>query len=311
MAFSSVSRIRMRVRADGGDRRAQRVLSILDNYDDSLTALLIGNNVMNIALATIATVVATNTWGVGAVTLATLVTTVLLFMLGETLPKTLAKGASESIALRTCGILSGLTLVLRPIIFVLGKITAALSRPFRKAPQPTVTEEDLRDLIAGATREGGLSEETGELVQSAIRYGGATVRDILTPWKKVRKLPVSMPADEVLSIIKDTHHSRLPVVDETGEPLGMVRIRRYLSQALRGKQPPSLQDAVEPAPAYPVTMPIDDLLRALSAEKTHLALVHDEWENVLGVVTVEDILEALVGDIWDEDDEVMLGGDAR
>lgn len=315
MAFSSVSRVRMRAIADQGNARASRVLSILEDYDSALTALLIGNNIVNIGCATIATVFATRTWGLYAVTAATLITTVVLFIFGESLPKVLAKARCEQVSMLTAGIVSGMLKGLRPLIRVLNAISRALRRPFRSVDvQPTVTEEELRDIIDDAVEGGALNEETGVLVQSAIRYGDAAVRDILTPWKKVQKLPVNTPHEEIVKIMRQSRHSRLPVIDETGDVVGLIRIRRYLKAMLRGKGDVSLQALMEPIHTIPVSMPIDKLLPMMSTHKTHLAFVRDEWDNILGVVTIEDILESLVGDIWDEEDEVSMpaagGGDA-
>lgn len=314
MAFSSVSRVRMRARADAGDRRAMRVLSILDQFDNALTALLIGNNIVNIGCATVATIIATNIWGLSAVTIATLVTTVLLFILGETLPKTFAKDESERVTMVTAGILQGLIRVLMPLIRLFNAVATKLAKPFRTVePAPTVTEEELRDLLDDATRDGGLDEETGALVKSVISYGDATVHDVLTPWRDVQKLPISTPPEEAMESVRTSHHSRLPVTGPTGEVLGLLRARRYLKASLRTGSPASVEDVMEPAMSISVTTPIDELLPRMSAERTHFAVVRDEWENALGIITVEDILERLVGDIWDEDDDAMLpmGGEAR
>ena len=305
MAFSAVNRIRMRSRADEGDKRARRVIAVLDNFDNALTTILIGNNIVNISLATIGTIIATNLWGAGSVAAATLVVTVLVFMLGETLPKTMAKAMSEQVALTVAGSLLFLMKAFKPLAFVFSKITAVISRPFRKnTRQLTVTEEELRDIIEDAVEDGALNEETGELVQSAIRYTDATVRDIITSWKDVRKLPLSTPHEAVLDIVRQSSHSRLPVVDETGTVLGFLRIRKYLKATLRGQASVSIADVMEPVSSVPVTTPVNDLLPLMSGHKTHFILVRDEWENVLGIVTMEDILERLVGDIWDEEDEV-------
>lgn len=302
-ALASVSRVRMRALADEGDRRAARVLSILDNFDRALTTILIGNNIVNISMVTIATIVATDFFGPGAVALATVLVTVLVFLFAETLPKTFAKANSERFAMAVGGSLQALMRVLSPLAAVFSAITGFLARPFRRGEAgPTVTEEELRDIIEDAVEDGALNEETGALVRSAMVYTGTTVRDILTPWKDVSKLPLHTGHEQVLAILRDTRHSRLPIIDETGTPVGLLRVRRYLKATLGGHVPPSLAEVMEPIHSIPVTVPADDLLPMMSEHKTHFTLVRDEWDNVVGVVTMEDILEALVGDIWDEDD---------
>lgn len=302
-ALSSVSRVRMRALADAGDVRAARVLSILDTFDSALTALLIGNNIVNISMATIATVLATRWFGAGSVAAATLIVTVLVFVLAETLPKTMAKATNERFAMAVSASVLILVKVLRPLVFLLTKITGFLGKPFvRPTREPTVTEEELRDLIEDAVEDGALNEETGALVRSAMAYTDITVHDILTPWKDVRRLPLRLSHAEILQVLRETGHSRLPVVDDDGTPIGLLRVRRYLKATLRGDIPASLADVIEPIHSIPVSTPADDLLPMMSENKTHFSLVRDEWDNVIGIVTMEDILESLVGDIWDEED---------
>lgn len=312
MAFSSVSRTRMQARADRGEKRAARVLSILDDFDRALTTLLIGNNIVNISCATIATIIAARLWGSVSVAATTLVVTVIVFMLGETLPKSFAKANNESFTMAVAGSLSLLMKVLRPLVFLFTKITRLVAKPFRRGtPRPTVTGDELRDIIEDAVEEGALNEETGELVQSVVRFTDASVRDILTPWKDVRKLKLTTPHDEVLRILQRTTHSRLPVVDDTGEVVGLLRVRRYLKATMLGNAQLSVKGLMLPVHSISDSLPVDELLPLFSSQKTHFALVRDEWDNVLGIVTMEDILERLVGDIWDEDDAVLLqGGDA-
>lgn len=313
MAFASVSRVRMRARADDGDGGAARVLAILENYDRAITTLLIGNNIVNIALATLATVFATRAFGLSAVPAAALITTVIVFIFGETLPKTLAKSHSEGFATKTAGVLSLLMKAFTPLTALFSAVTRFIGRPFRKDdPDPTVTGEELRDLIDGAVEDGGLDAETGALVQSAIRYTDASVRDIMTPWKKVHRLPLSAPPQEVLDAVRKSHNSRLPVIDANGDCVGLLRVRKYLKQTLRGSTPAWLEEVMDPVRSIPDTMEAGALLPLMSSRQTHFCLVRDQWDNILGVVTMEDLLERIVGDIWDEDDEAAftLGGGA-
>ncbi len=312
MAFASVNRIRMRSRAEAGDRQARRVLGILDDFDRALTTLLIGNNIVNITAMTVATVFATKLWGPAAVKYATVVITIVIFLLSETLPKAFAKACSEWFAMKTASSLLVLMKLLRPLSALFSSISALARRPLRgrQGAQPTVTEDELYDIIEDAVEEGALDEETGELVHSAIQYTGATVRDILTPWKDVLKLPVSTRQEQALTIIKEHTHSRIPVVGETGEVVGLLRIREYLRAVLQGGHDLSLADIAEPVHTVPDTMRLDDLLPEMSNKKTHFTVVLDQWENVLGVVTMEDILETLVGEIYDEEEEGGVRSDA-
>jgi CBS domain containing-hemolysin-like protein len=306
MAFASVNRIRMRSHADNGDRKAKRVLYILDHFGDALTTILIGNNIVNISAATIVTLVATRLWGAGAVGYATVFATLLMFLLTETLPKSLAKACNERFAMATAASLLFFMRALRPLAFVFTRIAGLFRR--RQTAQPTVTEDELFDIIEDAVEEGALDEETGELVHSAMQYTNVSVRDILTPWKQVLKLPLATPREAALAIIKEHGHSRIPVVDDTGVVVGLLHIRKYLKAALASPAPIALADAMDPVHVVRDNIPIDALLPEMSNNKTHFTIVQDEWENVLGIVTVEDILETLVGEIYDEED--AEGGDA-
>lgn len=311
-AFSTVNHVRLRAYAEKGNKRAARALAITSDYDRALTTIVIGNNIANISMATIATILATGWWGASAVTVATLAVTFIVFLFAETLPKTLAKARNESFAMSAAAPLSFLMKVLRPLAAVFSSISKLAKKPFRnKQALPTVTEEELRDLLEDAVKDGALNEETSTLVQSAIRYTDATVHDILTPWKQIRKLPLDTSHEEVLTIIRRTPHSRLPVINRAGDVAGLLRVRKYLKATLRKSAPPSIERLMDPVRSVPVSMPVDDLLPMMSLAKTHFMLVRDEWDNVLGAVTVEDIVERLVGDIWDEDDmPVVEGGDA-
>ena len=310
MAFTTVNRIRMRNYADNGNKRARRVLSILDDFDRALTTILIGNNIVNLTAATVATIVATRLWGAASVTVVTLVTTFLVFLLAETLPKTFAKACNEQYAMAVAGSLQFLMKALRPLVFVFSKVTDLANRPFRgRTPSPTVTEEELRDIIGDAVEDGALDEETGVLVQSAIQYTDAVALDLLTPWQEVLTLRADTPHEEVLAIIKQARHSRLPVVDASGRPIGLLRARKYLKATLRGKAPATAQGMMDPIDSVGAQTPVDDLLPAMSHHKTHFALVTGDAGQVLGIITIEDMLERLVGDIWDEDD--VEGGQAH
>ena len=312
MAFVSVNRIRMRSHADNGNRQAKRVLIILDQFDKALTTLLIGNNIANISCATITTALAAQFWRGSSVAVVALCTTAIIFLLAESLPKAFAKACNERYAMVTAGSLLFLMKVFSPLSQVFTALSNFVSKPFaaHRQGEPTVTEHELFDIIEDALEEGALDEETGELVHSAIEYTNATVRDILTPWKDVLKLSLGAPPETTLRIIRENNHSRLPVIDETGKAVGLLNIRKYLKATLREGTPPDLATSMDTVHTVRDTMPIDDLLPEMSNKRTHFTIIQDEWENVLGVVTIEDMLETLVGEIYDEDD-VEEGGEAN
>lgn len=305
IAFASVSRIRMMSNAANGDKRAKRVLYILDHFDKALTTLLIGNNIMHIGCASIATLLATKLWGTGAVAAVTFVTTAVVFLLAEMLPKRFAKAASEPFAMTASGSLLFLMRVLSPVAFVFSKLSGLISRPFQKKRQeaPTVTEDELFDILETISREGAIDEEKSELVQSALEFSRIRVRDVLTPWADVLKITTAMRDDEILAVIRNNAHSRLPVVDRAGTVIGLLHIRKYLKAYLKREERVRLRNVMDtPFFASPETE-IDDLLPVMSAHRTQTAIVRDDTTKApLGLITVEDILEELVGEIYDEED---------
>ncbi len=300
-ALATVNRIRMMSLCENGDKRAKRVLYILDHFDQALTSILIGNNIMHIACASTATVLASRLWGVSAVTAATFVTTFVVFLFAEMLPKRFAKAASEPYALAISASLLFFVKLLSPVARVFSSLGNLIGKPFRKkTEEPTVTEDELYDIIETVATEGVIDEEKTELVQSALEFSDTVAKDILTPWECVVKIRVSMTAEEILEVIKRNVHSRLPVVDVHGEPIGMLQIRKYLKAYLKGGV--ILAKVMDDPKYVGAFTAIDDLLPAMSAQRTQIAIVRDDAGKTLGIVTVEDILEELVGEIYDEDD---------
>lgn len=302
IAMASVNRIRMMSYADDGNKRAKRVLYILDHFDKALTTLLIGNNIMHIACASIATVMANRLWGVDAVTATTFVVTFVVFLFAEMLPKRIAKACSERYALSAAGSLLFLMRALSPLSFVFSKLSAWIGKPFRHVEEPTVTEDELYDIIENISNVSAIDDETTELVQSALEFSDTKVHEALTPWNRVVTVSTAMGNDEALRVIQENVHSRLPVVDGEGNVIGMLQIRRYLKACLAnpGLRP---EEAMDDVHFVSDALAIDDLLTDMSRHKTHFSVVLDRNGATLGIITVEDILEELVGEIYDEDDK--------
>ena len=308
-ALAKVNRIRIMSLSENGDKRARRVLYILDHFDQALTTILIVNNIAQIACAASATLFASKLWGVGAVTLVTLVTTLIIFLFAEMLPKRFAMLFSEQFALFAAGSLIFFMKALSPVAKAFSALGRFFGRPFRKqTEEPTVTEDELYDIIETVATEGVIDEEKTELVQSALEFSDTSAHDILTPWDRVVKVSRGMNTEEILTVIKDNVHSRLPVVDEHDRPVGMLQIRKFLKAYLKGSV--QMDKLVDECRFVSASTAIDDLLPLMSAQRTQIAVVTDEAGATLGVVTVEDILEELVGEIYDEDDKVETGGNA-
>lgn len=303
MSLASCNRIRIRNRADDGSRRAKRVLWLLDRFDKTLTTILIGNNLMHIGCASLATVVAIRLWGEGATAATSVVTTLVVFLLSETIPKAFAKDCSERFALNVSASMVILVKLLTPLSAVFSALGKLVQKPFGPAPEeePTVSEEDLKDILSTIEEEGALNEDASELVQNAYDFTETSVREVITPWDKVVTVSLTMTQEEVKAIIFANHLSRLPVLEADGSVAGILQTKRWLKTLIQGKTP-DLRKLMLPARFVPENVPADELLETLTSHRIHLAVVRSAEGRYLGIVTVEDMVEELVGEIADEGD---------
>ena len=318
-AFAGMNRIRMRSLADGGDRRAKAALRISENFDKALTALLIGNNVVNILCASLATVFALDVFTNGVqsgvdpllTTMTTVVTTVAIFMFGEMIPKSLANADNDRMARLLAPSFRIYMTVMTPLTVIFYGINRLVHRLTGDAAEPTVTEDELSTIIEAVEEEGVIDEEQGELLQSALEFSSTTVADVLTLWDDVTKLSLDMTPEEVYEVVRTSKHSRLPVLDGE-EVVGILMIRSYLKTYIATGRA-DIRNLMSPPAFVALDAVIDGLLEQMSRSKCYLSVVLDKNGKPIGVVTIEDFLEELVGEIFDEDDEVnpdfmKLGG---
>lgn len=308
ISLASVNRIHMMSLADEGNKRASRVLRILDNFDEALTVILIGNNLVNIGCATISVVLATKIWDTTAVTAATVITTLILFVFGEMLPKSYAHSCNENFAMTSSGLLIFLIKVLKPLSILFTALSRVISTPFinRVEPEVTVTEDEFNEIVENITEEEGFDEEKGELVKSALKLSNLTAQEVMTPWEDVLKINAGTKNEKILDIIKNSKHSRIPVISRNGSVRGILQIRRFIKAYI--KNPHVVLASVLDYPYYAKgEILIDDLLAQMSNHRRNLAVIKNHDDEILGIVTIEDILEELVGEIYDEDD--IGGGD--
>ena len=308
ISFASVNRIHMMSKASKGVKSAKRVLYILDNFDEALSVLLIGNNIVNIGCATLATVIAAGIWGNKSVTAATVITTIVIFIFGEMLPKSFAHSCNEHFAQLSSAPLLLLMRILKPLSLAFTGISALVSRPFRKHTenQVTMTEDELNEIVENISEEDGFDEDKGKLVKSALHFANLNASDIMVPWDDVLKISMSLKTPQILEIVKSSTHSRLPVVDREGNLKGILNIREFLRAYNKSKHNIILASIID----YPYFVngnrPIDETLTELSNHRRNLAIVRGENGKIAGILTVEDILEELVGEIYDEED---VGGE--
>ena len=305
-AYASVSRIRIKAIAEKGDRRAVKALEILDQFEKAITTILIGNNIVHLATASVATLIATRKWGLSAVAVSTVITTMVVFFAGEMLPKSIGKRYSEHIALAVASPLRFLMRVFSPISSLLALIGAGVTRLTGKDTEVTVTEDELYDIIETMKDEGELDAEKGELVHSALVFDDITVESILTARVDVIALDVASEPEAVIQLIREQYHSRIPVYrGSIDNIIGVLQIRKYIKAYMKQGTAVELESLLDAPYFIHQSGKIDDLLREMSLRKLNMAVVTDNYGGTLGIVTVEDILEELVGEIWDEDDEIV------
>ncbi len=304
-AAASSSRTRIKILADRGDKRAEKAMYALDHFDQAISTLLICTNIVHIATASIVTVQVTRLWGLAYVSLSTLLTTLVMFFAGEMLPKSIAKKNSESLLLACAGILCILMKVFSPVSAVLTAIGQAAARLTKGDMPVSVTEEELYDLIEDMTEEGALDESQSDLISSALQFGSVTVESILTPRVDMAAIDIAMDAGNILEFVKQHKHSRLPVYEgNIDHIIGILQIRKFIKAWLRDREQVDVRALLDEAVFVHQSTYIDDLLPTMSREKQNIAIVTDHYGGTLGLVTVEDMLEELVGEIWDEDDVV-------
>lgn len=305
-ALASVSRNKIKSAADHGDSRAKHVLYAIDNFDKAITTILICNNITSVAIATIVTVFVTGKWGVSFVSLSTVITTLVIFFACEMLPKTLAKKNSFKISLFCTGLITFLMKILSPISFILtyiGEVAAKHTKD--ETDEVSVTEDELQDIIEDMAEEGTLDEQQSDLISSALQFGDTTVKKILTPRMDITAIDVDDTPEEIFNFIKNQTHSRIPVYEESIDNIiGILRIRKYFNEYVKTKKKPNIKRLIDKVYFAHANTEISELLPLMSEHKTNIAIIKDEYGGTLGLITVEDILEELVGDIWDESDVI-------
>ncbi len=303
-AFSRANRIRPKSMAGAGNKRAALVLKMSDNFDRLLSTILIGNNIVNIVATSLATVLFTRHWGDMGVTLSTVVMTVLVLIFGEISPKSLAKESTEKFAMFSATILKVIMILLTPLNWLFMNWKKLLSKLFKNKDTQSMTEEELMTIVEEAEEDGGIDEHEGELIRSAIEFNDVSVQDILTHRVDLIAIDDEMSNEEIKEVFLNNGLSRLPVYKDTIDHIiGVLHEKDFM--AFLNKGGTDYHSVIQQVLFIPENMKISNLLRSLQKSKTHLAVVVDEFGGTAGIVTMEDILEELVGEIWDEHDEVI------
>ena len=302
-AFSSLNRIRVKTLAEGGSKRASLVFKLSQNYDKLLSTILVGNNIVNIAAASIGTLLFVSIFQKNGATISTIVITVVVLIFGEISPKSMAKESPEKFAMFAAPIIKALSIVLTPVNFIFSIWKKILSKIFKSSDDRSITEEELLTIVDEAEQDGAINEEDKELINSVIDFNDSHAQDILTPRVDIAAVSNEATMEEITQVFIETGYSRIPVYEESIDSIvGVIHLRGFFEAKLNKKE---IKDIITPAVYVTPKIKISDLLKYLQSEKCHLAVVTDEFGGTAGIVTMEDILEELVGEIWDEHDEVI------
>lgn len=303
-AFTTINRIRLKTMAAAGSKRAALVLRMAEDYDRLLSTILIGNNIVNIASASIATVVFVRFLGDKGVTISTVVMTVVVLIFGEISPKSLAKQNAESFAMLAAPLLRVFLVVFKPLNWLFLQWKKLLNRVFRPRADTGMTGEELKVMVDEVQSGGSIDEHEGELIRSAIEFNDLDVEDILTPRVQVVAVEERDTLEEISDKFLQNGYSRMLVYRHTIDTLlGVIHEKDFYTLLHEGGM--DLSAIIQEVPCVPTGMKISALLRQLQRDKAHLAAVVDEFGGTCGIVTMEDILEELVGEIWDEHDDVV------
>ena len=304
-AFSTFNRLRLKGLAEGGNKRASLVLKLSVDYDRLLSTILVGNNLVNILLTTVATIFFAKLIieESAATAVSTIVTTVAVLIFGEISPKSLAKEYADGFVMATAPLLRLITWILTPINWIFSGWKRLLRLVFKTKGENTVTEEEVLTMVDEAEEDGTLGEQESEMIRQVIAFNDREAIDILIPRVQVTAVAADATFEELGELFAETGFSRLPVYEESiDHVVGIVYHKDYYKRA---GEKPTPTDLMKPAVYIPPTMKIRLLLNKLQAEQSHIAIVADEYGGILGIVTMEDILEELVGEIWDEHDDVI------
>ena len=306
-AFNTFNRIRMKNLAEKGDKRAARVLSLSDNYDTLISTILIGNNIVNILASSLATLLfaalIVGNAELGA-TISTIVMTLLVLIFGEISPKTAAKINPDKFAMFSSGFISGLLILFKPLSYVFKLWQNLIAKIFKADEDQGMTEEELISIIEEAEEDGGLDKEESDLIKSAIEFNDLEVGDIFTPRIDITAVRSDASKEEIARIFSESGYSRIPIYDDDLDNItGIVYYKDFFTTAFKTAVPVS--DIIKPVMYVTKTQKINDLLKDLQEKQMHFAVVSDEYGSTAGIVTLEDILEEIVGEIWDEHDEIV------
>ena len=307
ISYSSLNALRMKNAAESGGLAAKAAYWIYQAYDTALVTILIGNNLVNIASSSVATLIAVSLLGDEGAWAATAVMTVLILTFGEIIPKIIAVQLPEGFAKLVALPLRVMMFITKPIVWVFNKLLMLLDRVWARFGEsgPTVTEDDLETILETVEDEGVIDEDRAELLQSALDFGDVLAYEIITPRVDMLAIDIEDDWEEVLKTAYDSPYSRIPVYEDTIDNIiGILHLNHFFKELVEQPQF-DLRSILMPVNFVHKTMPLDDVLTVMKKRQCHMVIVTDEYGGTMGCLTMEDVLEQLVGDIWDESDEIV------
>lgn len=304
-SFASVNRIRLKNYAAQGDKKAKRALEIANKYDSALTAILIGNNIVNIASASVGTVLFTEILGANGVGIATVFMTIAVLIFGEIIPKSIAKENAESVTLAVSEVLGIIITILSPLTWLFSHLKRLVSKLINSGEvQPTVTVEELKYIIDEIEDQGVLEESESDLVRSALEFDDILVSQILVPRVNIIAVEVNDPIDEIKMLFVDEMYTRIPVYENNIDNIiGVINEKDFFKMMVNGGD--SIDSIITQTMYISELKPISQVLHQMQKSKIHMAIIVDQYGGTQGIVTMEDIIEELVGEIYDENDEII------
>ena len=303
-AFSSLNKTRLKTMAEKDDKKALLALKLAENYDKLISTILIGNNIVNIATASMGTVMFVHLLGDIGATVSTAVITIAVLIFGEITPKSIAKDNPEKFAMFSSPIIRVLIWVFTPLNFIFSMWKKLVSKILKVEENTKMSQEELLMLVEEVQQDGSIDDDEGVLIKNAIEFGELSAEDILTHRVDIEAVPVTAEKSEIAKMFAETRFSRLPVYEDSIDNIvGVIHLKDFYTEDGITKQ--EISEIMTPPLYIQQFEMVDDLLKMLQTNKSHIAVVIDEYGGTLGIITMEDILEELVGEIWDEHDEVV------
>lgn len=304
-AFSSINKIRLKTMAEDGNKKAERTLKLADDYDGLLSTILIGNNIVNILASSLSTILFIGLLKNNdslATTLSTVTLTIVILIFGEISPKSIAKESPERFAMFSTPIISFFMIIFKPLNWVFRQWKKLLNKIFKSEEDTGITEEELISIIEEAEEDGNLEKSETDLIKSAIEFNELEVGDIFTPRIDITAVKTEATRDEIREVFKESGYSRLPVYNEDLDNIvGILYYKDFFT-----KDFDNISEIIKPVMFVTKNKNVNELMNELQQKKLHLAVVADEYGSTAGIVTLEDILEEIVGDIWDEHDDIEI-----